>query len=114
MVDIAGIDWAADRWFAKHYATTLTDTEKRLWLADYGTPMDYEPSYSEQSEYWSRCAFYVRGMRLAAEECARAIEEEAAAYRARVASRLSGDPPDYLDFAASVRAMFREPPNANT
>ena len=51
------VDWYADKWFAEHHASHITENFKHFWLEYYGPPDNYDQSYTEQAEYWVRCAF---------------------------------------------------------
>ena len=62
-MDDDGIDWTADRWFAKYHAQYLTDSFKAFWVGFYGPPDDYTKEHGEQEEYWGRCAFCLIGWR---------------------------------------------------
>ena len=55
------VNWTADEWFAKYHAESLTDEFRTWWIGYYGIPGDYEDNYGEQHEYWTRCAFALRG-----------------------------------------------------
>ena len=55
------VNWFSDAWFSKFHASDLTEDFKSWWLDYYGTPDVYANTEDEQQEYWTRCAFALRG-----------------------------------------------------
>lgn len=57
----SNVNWTSDSWFAKHHAKELTEDFKVWWLGFYGPPKAYEDTHDTQHEYWTRCAFALKG-----------------------------------------------------
>ena len=55
------VNWSVDTWFAKYHTADLTDDFKAWWISYYGCPDVYDGTEDEQREYWTRCAFAMRG-----------------------------------------------------